>query len=200
MSPIVRKYLLRVLLWTFVLQSGINVARALDRFVVYEAPQPPAYEVVWRQLIGKPQARNIVLIAGVSAYPMLSATKQLSWVRNDIRILTNVFKSQGFDEIIVLDENDFNETNLAFLFEQHLPEVFRGAPGSRFVFAFSGHGFTDKGADGEGFLLKGNAVSLRDGMNAISFTRLRRWLEPLSRMTFQTLTLINSCDSGSLFM
>jgi N-acetyl-anhydromuramyl-L-alanine amidase AmpD len=175
------------------------IAGEFDAFVKYKAPEPTTIQLWWRRLIGKTEARNIVLIAGITDYTNLGITYQLTEVETDIENIRKIFvDTQGFDEVLILKNREFNDSNLEGILTRYLPQVFANAPGSRFVFAFSGHGFSRK-SDSEGFLLKSNATALDDATNSISFEKLRHWLHPLTAIAHQTLVLINACESGSFF-
>jgi Caspase domain len=179
--------------------DSASALEGANQFVAYRAEQENIFMRAWRVVIGKPKARNILLTVGIANYTNLRDDLKLPWVNADLRQLQKLFvDTQGFDEVIILKDGQFDEFNLKYLLTEYLPEQFKAAPGSRFVFAFSGHGFTRE-QDQEGFLLKGNAINLRDDKNSISFSSLREWFDSIVQSAHQSLILINSCESGSFF-
>jgi hypothetical protein len=143
--------------------------------------------------------RQIAILAGVSKYPNLSRTLQLPAAANDIEMLrvTLIDKLQ-FDEIITLQNEDFNFANLQYVFENYLPDVLRAYPKSRVLFAFSGRGsdFDDYGylyfQDTRNIL----AEKYADLTSAINLSSLKIMMGPTIKNAQHFLALINACKGG----
>lgn len=143
--------------------------------------------------------RTFVLIAGVDDYPQLSPVdkRQLPAVQKDIQNLINYFKGDGFaDEVVLLHNADFTLDNLNYFLQTYFPARLRKYPKSRFVFAFSGHGFRE---GDKGYVLTSQARNLGDKARSVELTMLRVMFDDVVSSAHQTLILINSCYGGSFF-
>lgn len=143
--------------------------------------------------------RQIAVVAGVSKYPALPERLQLPPAANDIEMLDELFIHRlGFDEVITLQDKDFSLANLYFVFSNYLPDLLQASPGSRVVFAFSGHG---SDFDNQGFLYFGStktitASSYAELIDALNLTTLKVIMAPTMHSAQQFLALINACNGG----
>ncbi len=140
--------------------------------------------------------RSFAMIVGVAKYPHLSdANHLLEPANRDVGILFDYLKNQQlFDEIVVLRDDDVTFGNLQYFLETYFPKQLRDSPHSRFIFAYSGHGMTERK---HGFLLTGAARSLSDKQNSIDMDILRVFIEQTVEAGYQSLILINACHSGA---
>lgn len=142
------------------------------------------------------------MIAGVTEYPNFPPVQRsLKPAAVDIENLKSYLKEQEFfDEIVVLQDANMTLDNLSYFLETYFPAQLKASPHSRFLFAYTGHGYADKKNGLEtGFLLKNTAHELRDPDNRIDLPGLRRMLNPDITAAEKALVLINSCQSGSFF-
>ena len=143
--------------------------------------------------------RSYALIAGVSRYPNLGVVDQyLAPADIDIQKLEQYLKQEEFfDEIVVLKDGDMTLENLNFFLENYFPERLRHSPHSRFLFAYSGHGYAEGPGDtARAFLLKSSAASLKDAANGVDLKLVRTLIDSEVDAAEKTLVLINSCYSG----
>ena len=88
--------------------------------------------------------RSFALIAGVYEYPNYRTDPVLEPAKEDLRKLEEYLREQEyFDEIVVLKNEDMNEANLKYFLQGYFAERIKKFPKSRFLFAYSGHGFND---------------------------------------------------------
>lgn len=143
--------------------------------------------------------RSFALIAGVSDYPRMSVlasgSKLESAASDRDELVDYLTKYEFFDEVIVLWNGDMTAKNLDYFLSQYFPARMRQFPNSRFLLAYSGHGFAD---GNNGYLLKNGATSLSDKANAVSIDSLRVSLKPTIAAAHQSLVLLNSCYGGTL--
>jgi TPR repeat protein len=142
------------------------------------------------------------LIAGVTEYPNFPRFQQsLKPAAIDLENLKTYLKQQEFfDEIVVLQDANMTVENLRYFLETYFPAQLKASPHSRFLFAYTGHGYAEESNGLEtGFLLKNTASGLRDPDNRIDLPGLRRMLNPDITAAEKALVLINSCQSGSFF-
>ena len=154
-------------------------------------------------LIGKtsfPVGRSFAIIAGVTQYPNFPEPEQsLRPAAVDIEKLQAYLKEQEFfDEVVVLKDGDMTLANLNYFLENYFPERLAHSPHSRFLFAYSGHGYSVRaGETTRGYLLTSSATSLTDRVNRLDLDVLRTMLGPVIDSAEKVLVLINSCDSGA---
>jgi len=116
---------------------------------------------------------------------------------SDIEMLrTALIDKLLFDEIITLQEENFNYDNLRYIFENYLPDVLQANPRSRVVFCVSGHG---SDFDDHGFLYLAKTKSITanrysDLTDAINLTSLKTLMAPTMRNAQHFLALINACN------
>ncbi len=79
-------------------------------------------------------------------------------------------KEEFFDEIVVLWDEDMTPANLSYFLREYFPTRLRASPKSRFLFAYSGHGFQD---GDQSYVLMNKATSFSDKAHAIDLAELR---------------------------
>ena len=144
--------------------------------------------------------RSFALVAGVTRYPNFPAVdRDLRPAAVDIEKLKLYLRDQEFfDEIVVLQDGDVTIDNLDYFLGHYFPEQLKRSPHSRFLFAYSGHGYAEgTGRTARGYLLKSSAANLKDTVNAIPLTLLRASIDATIDAAEQVLVLINACNSGS---
>lgn len=140
--------------------------------------------------------RSFAVVAGVSHYPRLPAgSRTLAAAEADRDMLVAYLeKEEFFDEVVVLWDEDMNKKNLAYFLQQYFPQRLHSFPKSRFLFAYSGHGFSD---GGKSYLLANSATGFADRGSAVDLGDLRSMIQADVRAGFQTLVLLNSCYAGA---
>lgn len=148
-------------------------------------------------MTGNDVGRSFALVAGVSRYPRLApGSRNLSAAKVDRDQLVSYLENEEFfDEVVVLWDEDANLSNLAFFLKEYFPSRLSKFPKSRFLFAYSGHGFS---RSDDAFLLGSNATGLGDTTSAISLRALRALVDETVRSGYQVLVLLNSCYAGAL--
>jgi formylglycine-generating enzyme required for sulfatase activity len=141
--------------------------------------------------------RSFALVAGVENYPGLQDNdKTLPAAGEDLRKLVKYLKEEEFfDEIVLLKDEDVTEANLKYFLQFYFPQRVKKFPNSRFLLAYSGHGFQDQSK--EGFLLQSDAVSMKDKVHAIDLSVVRVFVNNVVKNGHQVLVLLNSCYSGA---
>jgi TPR repeat protein len=190
---------LPVLAWT---QSTPPVPNEYKRFFYLETDRRSLFEKALNSigLTSLKVGRSYALIAGVSHYPNLGIVDQyLAPADVDIQKLEQYLKQQEyFDEIVVLKDGDMTLENLNYFLENYFPERLKHSPNSRFLFAYSGHGYADgTGETARGFVLKSSAANLQDATNAVDLKLLRTLIDSEVDAADKTLVLINACYSGA---
>jgi len=148
----------------------------------------------------RPVGRSYALIAGATQYPNFPALERsLKPAEVDIEKLKSYLKNQEyFDEIVVLKDGDMTLHNLDYFLEDYFPARIAASPHSRFLFAYSGHGYAEAQTDPvRGFLLTSAATSGADPENRIDLDIVRTLLGPVIDSAEKVLVLINSCHSGA---
>jgi hypothetical protein len=145
-------------------------------------------------------SKAFALVAGVSDYPNMSGPHgDLAPARLDVEKMVAYLEREpeSFNEIVVLLDEEVTAENLRYFLTQYFPQRLSETEGSRFLFAYSGHGMTAE--NGRGYLLTSEARNLQDRFNAgISMAELRvqfQEIVDLSNKTkrHQVLALINAC-------
>jgi hypothetical protein len=145
------------------------------------------------------EPKQIAVLAGVSKYPNLPNSMQLPPAAYDLKMLRSMFlDTLHFDEIIVLENDEFSLENINYLFQVYLPNQLSKHPRSRVVFAFSGHG-----ADYEdsGYLFTSDTKTLKidsyeDTSDAIDLDVLKAALKKSITTSQHFLVLLNACHGG----
>jgi TPR repeat protein len=199
-SP-VHSFLLAI---AFLPTSGVaqSIPQEYQRLFVQRADRRSQFEKALN-LIGKtgfPVGRSFALIAGVTEYPNFpELERSLKPAAVDIQKLQSYLKEQEFfDEIVVLKDGDMTLPNLNYFLENYFPERLAASPHSRFLFAYSGHGYAIKvGQTTRGYLLTSAATGYTDPVNRLDLDVLRTMLSPVIDSAEKVLVLVNSCDSGA---
>jgi len=147
-------------------------------------------------MTGQDVGRSFALIAGVSHYPRLPVgTRTLKPAEADRdQLISYLQNEEFFDEIVVLWDNDMNFENLSYFLGEYFPRREEKFPKSRFLLAYSGHGFHEKERD---YLLGSSATSFSDTRSAIELSSLRKLTDSVVRSGYQVLVLLNSCYAGA---
>lgn len=140
--------------------------------------------------------RSYALIAGISDYPKLPDDKKsLPQAKVDIdQIVQFLTQNEYFDEIVVLRNQDVTLDNLNYFLGVYFPERMSAGQNSRFLFAYSGHGFDD---DDGSYLLSSLAEQMNDRVNSIDLAQLKIAVEKSVSKALNALVLINSCQGGA---
>ena len=151
-------------------------------------------------LVGMTQGdvgRSFALVAGVSHYPRLApGSRELRPAESDRdQLVSYLEKEEFFDEVVVLWDEDMNIENLTYFLKEYFPKRLAQFPKSRFLFAYSGHGFA-QGDDA--YLIRSAATSLTDRKFTVALKDLRMLLDATVRSGYQVLVLLNSCYAGAL--
>src|SRR5260370_1227017 len=183
-------------------QSIPNVPEQYKQLFFYYADQRSLYEKALNSigLTSIPVGRSYALIAGVTQYPNFSLVERnLKPAAVDIEKLKSYLKDQEFfDEIVVLKDGDMTLDNLNYFLENYFPDQLAHSPHSRFLFAYSGHGYAVESQEGvRGFLLSSSTTSFKDQENRIDLSLVRTLLCPDIDSAEKVLVLINACQSGA---
>lgn len=187
-----------------ILVSAQSIPPEYQRFFVQRADQLSRFEKAFN-LIGKtsfPVGRSFALIAGVTQYPNFpELDRSLKPAEVDIEKMQAYLKEQEFfDEIVVLKDGDMTLENLNYFLENYFPQRLAQSPHSRFLFAYSGHGYSIKtGAGTTGYLLTSSATGFTDPVNRVGLDVLRTMFNPVIDSAEKVLVLINSCESGAFW-
>jgi len=183
-------------------QAPDDVPARYKRLFYYYANNTKLYEKALNSIgmTSRPVGRSFALIAGVTQYPNFPPLDQsLKPAQIDIEKLQSYLKDQEFfDEIVVLKDGDMNLDTLNYFLETYFPAQLKKSPRSRFLFAYSGHGYAE-GSDesARGFLLTSPATTRTDPVNRIDLSILRSLLSPNIDAAEKVLVLINACQSGA---
>jgi TPR repeat protein len=183
-------------------QSKPNVPDQYKRFFLQYSDQRSLYEKALNSvgLTSLRVGRSYALIAGVTQYPNFPPLQRsLKPAAVDIEKLKAYLRDQEFfDEIVVLKDGDVNLDNLNYFLQNYFPDRLAHSPHSRFLFAYTGHGYAEGSEDtARGFLLTSPAVSNVDPVNRIDLSVLRTLLDPDIDSAEKVLVLINACQSGA---
>jgi Caspase domain len=146
-------------------------------------------------LTSKEYGHGFALIAGVSNYPRMAGQDRiLKPAAEDLRKLRSyLIEIEKFEEVVVLDNDDVSPENLYFFLVKYFPRRLKEFPGSRFLFAYSGHGFSE---NEKGYLLTSQAEHLEDTNNSIHMSTVRSYFQHDVESGFHVLAMINACHSG----
>jgi len=140
--------------------------------------------------------RSFAIVAGASHYPRLPlGQRELLPAQVDRDKLVAYLKTEEFfDEIVVLWDVDMNSENMTYFLRDYFPRRLASFPKSRFLLAYSGHGFDDSH---DGYLLGYPATNTRDKSSAFALRDLRLSLNEVIRSGYQVLVLLNACYGGA---
>jgi GH25 family lysozyme M1 (1,4-beta-N-acetylmuramidase) len=149
-----------------------------------------------------PPIRSIALIVDVNHYPKLPE-HDLPPVKNDLHNLIPFLNRQGFDEIIVLENEDATKENIDYFLDDYLPKELKiYGVRSRVLFAFSGHGdrpdAPSQSTQPGSLVLSGygNSTDL-DQLYPLAILTPR--LINLASLSHHFVALLGSCYSGGIF-
>ena len=147
-------------------------------------------------LTGKDVGRGFAVIAGISKYPLLNGPHgTLEPAEQDmLKLVAYLRDVERFEDIVLLKDDDMTYENLRYFLQAYIPDQLKANPKSRFLFAYSGHGFND---GPEGYLLESRATSMKDRSHAINLRQLRDFFPQIVRNGHQVLVLINACYGGA---
>lgn len=145
-------------------------------------------------LTSEDMGRSFALVAGVSSYPALSPSDLQPAAEDIAKLVDYLVRVEQFDEVVVLKNEDMNLSNLSFFLQSYFPERLRRFPKSRFLLAYSGHGFND---GSRGYLLQSNARTFNDKQNSVNLQNLRVFVDEVVDAGHGVLVLLNSCYSGA---
>lgn len=172
------------------------VAVPYQRLLRQRSQDPTYWSRIGRMInwTSNPYSRSFAVVAGVWSYKF---GDKLVMAENDVNKLVDYLQQyESFDEIAVLTNDDFNDATLRYFLQVYFPEQLAANPGSRFLFAFSGHGSTRLLGDRPaGYLLFSSATSPKDFSAAISIDQLMAFSKQVAG-AHHTLFLLNSCFSG----
>ena len=136
--------------------------------------------------------RSFALVAGVSKYSFGTLTA----AGVDVDALADyLVNEEQFDEVVVLRDEHVNYQNLAYFLESYFRRRVERYPQSRFLFAYSGHGFL-VGPE-EGRLTLASATAIRDMTHSLGVDVLYRLIKRVVDKSHHTLVLLNACHAGS---
>lgn len=148
------------------------------------------------------QGKSYAVVIGINNYRDSESWHSLPTTENDVNGMTEYLKSQGFD-VTVIQNSEATKENIEFYLEDKITR--NQQENDRFLFYFSGHGFskdiyiTEKGKPDTlhfGYLVpydaKGKFTSTMISMNKIKSTS-----EQLGGMKHQ-LYILDSCYGGLL--
>ena len=153
-------------------------------FVFYNVDRRGVFEKALNAVgkSGVPVGRSFALIAGVTQYPNLPpAKKTLQAAQVDLDNLERYLRDQEFfDVIVVLKDGAMNYDNLQYFLGTYFPALLTHSPHSRFLFAYSGHGYAlGSGATAQGYLLTSAATSMNDKVNRLPMDVLHTLMGPV---------------------
>lgn len=141
--------------------------------------------------------RTFALVSGISHYPNMTEAshRDLPAAAADLDNLVEYLRNEQFaDEIVLLRDEDFSFANLNYFLKTYFPGRLRQHKNSRFLFAFSGHGFK---SGASGYVLLPDASSLGDQAASIDVELLKPMFRDIIGSSKQTLVLLNSCYGGA---
>ena len=155
----------------------------------------------------KGKLRSYAFVVSVSKYQNLQNPDDqvIKGVAAELDTIVDFLKAQGFDEIVVLTEEQASHENIDYFLSNYFPTTFAAQKDlkqlTRFLFAFDGHGMPGNEPDTHGAL----ALSEATGDDDIDSTHmfllddLSSRLKKLATLSYETLALVGSCFSGGLF-
>jgi GH25 family lysozyme M1 (1,4-beta-N-acetylmuramidase) len=159
-----------------------------DKRIVERFPTPEA---------GDPPIRSIALLVDVNQYPKLptASERELKPAKIDLQKFSEFLRTQDFDEIIVLENQDATRDTIDYFLENYIDtDLNVYGKRARVLFAFSGHGV---GQDKEaGSLVLSGYSGDGDYANLYPLGSLTPKLQHLASKSYQFLALIGSCFSG----
>ncbi len=139
---------------------------------------------------GESYSRRVAICVGINAYPSYAP---LSCSVNDAVEMSQVFRSYGFDEVLLLTDEEAGRDDIV----EALKEVGDGiGENDLFVFFYAGHGWTGSDADGNqmGYLLPVETRHGHEADDGLSMQELREAVEGMPNR--HSLFIMDSCYSG----
>jgi hypothetical protein len=185
---------------SFCRADQIEIKPQYKPFIKFSSDSRPVWEKALNSvgLTTSDVGMSFALVAGVSHYPKMALTvdRELAPADEDVtKIVAYLRDREFFNEIVVLKDDDVNYENLRYFLEVYFPARLK-VPKSRFLFAYSGHGFSE-GEGPTGYLLKSSATSKKDKENAINMNVIHDLLGGIVENGHEVLALINACTSGA---
>lgn len=178
----------------------LDAARAAESYSISERidvdPNPGMLTEIGLGLglASNEKAYAIALITGVDEYKLLGRYGEtLRPAKKDLEQLKATFRRAGFNEIVVLWNDDFTAGNLHSVLRNYIDPRLSSHNKSRFLMAHSGHGASISNA---GYLLTSRSKDFQETSDMIPLSALREVLSPTVDAAFQSLVLLNSCYGG----
>lgn len=144
-------------------------------------------------LVDAPTGRSFAVVVGISNYPNM-AEKRLAPAQADIDSLVHYLtEEEDFAEVIVLRDSAVTHENLRLVLQEYLRSRVDDFGLSRFLFAFTGHGYEEGGFS---YLLHFGASDPLDVRNGINLQSLKALLQPVVDSAQHSLVLLNACKGG----
>nr|WP_240535556.1 GH25 family lysozyme [Rhizobium freirei] len=178
-----------------------------DKFIVYKHPGSPVdkrIKAYIRDDSSDLDVRSFAFLVSVSQYPNFTDPDErvLKSVQEDLPNIVEFLKSQGFDEVIVLKDEEATKDAINFFLEQYLlTQITDYHRRARFLFMYDGHGAEGPSQNDAGAL----ALALTTGdadadpSHSYALDDLQGRLRKISNQAYHTLALIGSCYSGGIF-
>ncbi|NQU38982.1 MAG: caspase family protein [Lentisphaerae bacterium] len=135
-------------------------------------------------------SRRIAVCIGINAYPSYPT---LSCSVNDAVEVSQVFKTYGFDQVILLTDEEAGREDITSTLETVGAEI---GENDLLVFFYAGHGWTGSDASGNqmGYLLPVGTRKGHEADDGISMQALREAVEAMPNR--HSLFIMDSCYSG----
>ncbi|WP_165434994.1 GH25 family lysozyme [Rhizobium leguminosarum] len=180
-----------------------------DAFFVYKKPGTSKSDWRIEKLIPKAKeddadVRSFAFVVSVYNYPAFTQEKDkvLQSVKADLPRIEAFLKDQGFDEVIVLDNEHATKDAINYFLEQYLLTKVNDYKGrSRFLFMYDGHGIPGADDRSPGGLALSMATGEADPLPAHSYglDDLENRLRKIAHLTYHSVALLGSCYSGGVF-
>lgn len=172
--------------------AGPSVPAPYHKYFVKYSDEPTFFGSHIAPLFGtKKVGRSFALVAGIWDYSF----DRLDPAKKDIEALTEyLLNEEEFDEIVVLTNEAVTYDNFNYFLQSYFRDRVGEFPQSRFLFAYSGHGFLD---GRNGHLVLSKAATLRDMQYSLGLDILHRLVKRVFDKAHHTLVLLNACNAGA---
>lgn len=158
------------------------------------------------QDVGDLSIRSYAFVISVWNYHFPGvAASELTGVKNEETTIVDFLKGQGFDEAIILQNDEAKPDVIRKIFTEYFLKQFSSSSASgmkiRFMFIFDGHGWQPPSTEATGALALSDLQDEGD-LNydhRFSLAELRGLLQDLSPYAQSLIALLGSCYSGSVF-
>ncbi|MBL7077580.1 MAG: caspase family protein [Kiritimatiellae bacterium] len=135
-------------------------------------------------------SRRIAVCVGINEYPSYAP---LSCSVNDAVEMSQVFRSYGFDKVLLLTDEEARREDILDALKEVSGEI---TDNDLFVFFYAGHGWTGADAKGNqmGYLLPVETRRGHEADDGVSMQELREAAEAMSNR--HSLFIMDSCYSG----